>query len=554
MSSRVHTRLSKKDSFYIKTIDHPIMNVNNISVNNKIFSVIFSSFLLTACGTSLNSAHLVKEITPSAELKEIMPAVVIEKEVQVNTTSYRIQKQAAKSYVRSDLLQYMNIDQASLQEAIPNNVNLFESKSPQLLKQLKEVLTSAKLSQVSIVHFGDSHVQLGVAQQITRDYLQGIFGDGGRGLIFPYSIAKTYSQNDYVSRFTGNWQYASSIQEYPKIPLGVGGFVAKTEDLQSSFTMSFNAELPKNNNRIQILYRVRSGKVPVTFYVDNYQYSDVLVPSANNSVPNLLSIDVKDIRDTIHVVFENVQGDKNPLELYGVNIQSSDNNGLVYHNAGVGGANYGAIPAQSYFETQLGTLNPSVVVLDYGTNDILYKNQVASTLEATIINTITKVRTAQPNALIVMMPPQDMFFKGRDITSANDLTQLLRRIALQNNCLFYDWYRISGGRGAMKTWVSYGLGRADHIHLTEKGYALKGYLLAKAFENSVNDINTAPPSFELKDRDAYSVSNWLKASSMPTLNMTTSTATTSKVSKQATPIQKTPASNSKKSQATIKTN
>jgi lysophospholipase L1-like esterase len=251
------------------------------------------------------------------------------------------------------------------------------------------------------------------------------------------------------------------------------------------------------------------------------------------------------------VVFENVQVDKNLIEIYGVNIQSSDNNGLVYHNAGVGGANYGAIPAQSYFETQLGILKPSVVVLDYGTNDILYKNQVASTLEATIINTIAKIRTAQPNALIVMMPPQDMFFKGRDITSANDLAQLLRRIAFQNNCLFYDWYRISGGRGAMKTWVSYGLGRADHIHLTEKGYALKGYLLAKAFENSVNDFNTTPPSFEFKDSDAYSVSNWLKVSSMPPPITTT---TTSKVSKQVAPIKKIPSSNPKKSQATIKTN
>jgi lysophospholipase L1-like esterase len=202
----------------------------------------------------------------------------------------------------------------------------------------------------------------------------------------------------------------------------------------------------------------------------------------------------------------------NFLEIYGLNIESSEN-GITYHNAGVGGANYGAILAQSYFEMQLESLKPSIVILDYGTNDILYTNQVPTNLETKINNTIAKVRSAQPNSIIIIMSPQDMFFKGRDISSAKELNQLLKKLALQNNCLFYDWYGISGGKDAMKPWVSYGIGRTDHIHLTNMGYALKGFLLAQAFENSINFVENMSTSLELKDYNSNSVVSWLKEQS-----------------------------------------
>jgi hypothetical protein len=115
------------------------------------------------------------------------------------------------------------------------------------------------------------------------------------------------------------------------------------------------------------------------------------------------------------------------------------------------------------------------------------------------------------------MPPQNMYFRGKEITTAFNLAQMLRKIALENDCLYYDWYRLAGGEGAMSTWYSYGLARKDHIHLTDKGYALKGYLLAKAFENSVNDSNTLmeakAPLVEVNSEDAHSVSMWLKRES-----------------------------------------
>ena len=73
-----------------------------------------------------------------------------------------------------------------------------------------------------------------------RKKLQLLKEDGGRGMIFPYSIAKTYSQADYTSTFSGNWRSANSIHKNPKIPLGISGFAATTSDTNASFKIIFS--------------------------------------------------------------------------------------------------------------------------------------------------------------------------------------------------------------------------------------------------------------------------------------------------------------------------
>ena len=44
---------------------------------------------------------------------------------------------------------------------------------------------------LNIVHIGDSHIQADVMTNIVRGKLQEAFGNGGLGLVFPYSLLKT---------------------------------------------------------------------------------------------------------------------------------------------------------------------------------------------------------------------------------------------------------------------------------------------------------------------------------------------------------------------------
>jgi len=78
-----------------------------------------------------------------------------------------------------------------------------------------------------------------------------------------------------------------------------------------------------------------------------------------------------------------------------------------------------------------------------------------------------------------------------NIAAAKEFSNMIRRIAREQNCAYYDWYRVSGGQYAMAKWVSARLARPDYIHLSKEGYLLKGRLFTQAFTHTyqrfVND-------------------------------------------------------------------
>ena len=65
-------------------------------------------------------------------------------------------------------------------------------------------------------------------------------------------------------------------------------------------------------------------------------------------------------------------------------------------------------------------------------------------------------------------------------------------IAQANNCLFWNWYDLSGGLGTIKTWANLGYAQTDGIHLTTKGYHLKGQKIFESFENTLLKIEAQP--------------------------------------------------------------
>ncbi|MEJ0030837.1 MAG: hypothetical protein WDO15_10920 [Bacteroidota bacterium] len=76
---------------------------------------------------------------------------------------------------------------------------------------------------ITIAHFGDSHIQPGIFSGEVRKFMQNQKGDGGYGIIFPYSAAKTYSPLDYRTVHYGKWQYSKALEPRPRLPLGVFG-------------------------------------------------------------------------------------------------------------------------------------------------------------------------------------------------------------------------------------------------------------------------------------------------------------------------------------------
>lgn len=455
-------------------------------------------------------------LSPSVRASKSAPAAP---QLQRNAATPWVQEGPAKpAFAWKTLSDLIGAEKAQLMHTfVTPEVNTFEASNAQLLQRLKSKWDAAAQGRLTVLHFGDSHVQGGHAAQMARHKWQSMLGSSGRGMVFPYAIAKTYSQNDYRSTFEGDWVTANSIQVYPKMPLGVSGFVARTSSPQAAFTLQFNQQFEPGAKVLKFFYRASSAAYRLRMQTGDMLWESAL-PGEEGSQGGTQTVEiaVPQLLDTFR--FEVTNTDAKPedtFELHGVSIENTTP-GVVYHNLGVGGAAYAALLSQAYFESQSKVLAPDLVILDWGTNDLIYKNTVPDQLEATIVETIRKVRAEHPDALILLTSVQDTYFRKQPITATWEFAQLIRRLAKENDCLLYDWYRVAGGADAMRTWYAYGLAQPDHVHLSGTGYAIKGELLAQAMLNALNWQKNNPEKTSLwseaqPTEAPRSVSAWLKA-------------------------------------------
>ncbi|MEI8403028.1 MAG: GDSL-type esterase/lipase family protein, partial [Alcaligenaceae bacterium] len=259
-----------------------------------------------------------------------------------------------------------------------------------------------------------------------------------------------------------------------------------------SFTLNFSTAPEPGKKRVKFFYLTTSASYTLRVQSGNFLH-DVVVPGSDAKAKSqMLELSFPEMSDTLRFEIRNTRPESgNFFEVHGVSIENA-NPGVMYHSLGVGSATYGALLAQTYFEEQSARLAPDVIVLDWGTNDLVFKNSIPPELEKNIVQTIQRVKAKHPHALIVLTSAQDINFRGKNVTAAWDFERLVRRLAFENDCLFYDWYRVAGGRGAMRIWTAYGLASPDNIHLTGLGYAIKGELFAQALLNTLGRAKNDP--------------------------------------------------------------
>jgi lysophospholipase L1-like esterase len=342
-------------------------------------------------------------------------------------------------------------------------------------------------SKISIVHLGDSHIQPDIFSGEVRKRLQELKGKGGIGLVFPLSVAKTYTSFDYKSSSTGKWAASRSLESYPKLTLGVFGAAIKTKDQNASFTITFKDALPDNYRRLKIF--CKRERQCFDFSVESggkstFVYSE---PAYGLEVP-FVEVDLPAFGNSVTIKLSKKNPYQSEFEFYGMSLESNSASGLVYHCAGIGGARFNAPLHQKLLAKQLPELKPDLVILDYGTNDFLYDDVIKSELYSEIIAVIDSVRKAAPEASILLTTAQDMYYKNRNVNSSVQFSEMIRKIAKQKNCAFYDWFWISGGLRSITKWAEAGIAQKDRIHLNIPGYRIKGKLFADAIITAISQI------------------------------------------------------------------
>ncbi|MEO0472802.1 MAG: LysM peptidoglycan-binding domain-containing protein, partial [Bacteroidota bacterium] len=104
-----------------------------------------------------------------------------------------------------------------------------------------EMLEKGDLRKINVVHIGDSHLQADWFSGAVRMALQKRFGSAGRGLVFPYRIAKTNSPEDITAYTNASWNTRRTVQSYGKLPIGISGITANTFDSNYALRVSLGA-------------------------------------------------------------------------------------------------------------------------------------------------------------------------------------------------------------------------------------------------------------------------------------------------------------------------
>ncbi len=363
--------------------------------------------------------------------------------------------------------------------------NYVEWTNSELIKPFFEKIKRSHEQKVRILHIGDSHIQFDLVSGTVRNGFQEIFGAGGRGLIFPYSAARTNSPYDYVNYHTGYWENTKNIHYDHSMPVGVSGATIQTTDARSSFKFIFQRGTIQSDFRKIKIYAQQSPKSFALKLVYSAEKEPINI-SLNDSTSTLpyTEILLPQASDTLEFLVEKTAENQKFLQINGILVESDRDKGVLYNSVGINGAGYKSILKQSLFNSHLQALAPDLVVVDLGINDFYIGRFNVEDVKRDITRMIDTIRQAVPNAMIMMADVQDTYRGRYNLLECQLFSQILKQIALQKSCAFYNYYEISGGRYSMVKWLNYGLTQYDRLHLTPKGYRVRGELYKNALLNS----------------------------------------------------------------------
>ena len=85
-------------------------------------------------------------------------------------------------------------------------------------------LEQTKQGKINIVHIGDSHIQADLFTAKIRSQFQNVYGNGGFGFTFPYSVAKTNNSAPIRYSASGSFQSYRNLYADSSKPVGLSGF------------------------------------------------------------------------------------------------------------------------------------------------------------------------------------------------------------------------------------------------------------------------------------------------------------------------------------------
>ncbi len=354
--------------------------------------------------------------------------------------------------------------------------NTFYNKLDTLL------LTGSK--RVSILHIGGSHVQAGhMSHRLRTNFVQ--LSDSmpiERGVIFPFKALKTNSPKSYNITHSGLWEGTRCVKYNGTDTLGISGAAISTQDSTASLAVAFAPydSLEWSFNRLRIMgYASDTLSHPYTVIGED------TIRACYEEATHSYLMDLPMPLDSVCIHFHLPEQAR--FTCTGI-LPEHHPNSLVYHAAGINGADVPAWLRCRYLPGDLQLISPDLAIFGIGINDanVLPERFSPEKFKDNYRQLIRLFKEANPNCALLFITNNDCLLNiGRKYgkrTNPNTakVVKAFKELAEEFGGAVWDQYKIMGGARSSAVWKTNKLMRPDRIHFTAEGYQLIADMLFNA--------------------------------------------------------------------------
>jgi lysophospholipase L1-like esterase len=342
-----------------------------------------------------------------------------------------------------------------------------------------------------ILHYGDSTIASDYISGTMRRRLQARFGDAGHGFILIANPWEWYFHNDVLHYSYGSWTASRLAGPFaPDNMYGLGGVTFSSYGGGAAvFGTSVRSDFGRNVGRYDIYYLEQpgGGNVELTAHgVPVERFST----RGNAKVSRVHSCRVNDGESKL--TLRAVGGGQ--VRLFGVALER-DQPGIVYDALGAHAAMASHWQHQdpAHWKDQLKLRDPSLIVIEYGTNESDLKKLDRDDYERALGRLLDEMAVAAPGVSLLVVAPLDRaeYRSGKVGTKQVilDLVAIQRRVAAAHGAAFWDTFDAMGGSGSMMRWMKTRpqLGGEDLTHPTPRGGEVLGTLLSDALVHAYEE-------------------------------------------------------------------
>ena len=336
---------------------------------------------------------------------------------------------------------------------------------------------------VTILHIGGSHIQAGTfSHQHRSNWLESFAGIvGSRGLLFPFSAAKTNNPYNYGTTYTGEWEMSKNTHANPQFALGLSGMCIVSKDTQASIEIQMRNtdNLYFDFNTVYVLGYCDSGWITPIVQIDD----SVNVEGMYDSSRLAYRFDLEKYVDGFRMVFHMLDSLWEPFYLRGFWLENQLP-GLTYADVGVNGASVPSYLKCRYLENDLSFVKPDLCIFSIGINDASGSNFDTAQFIQNYKELIMRIKSVSPDCAILFTTNNDSYIRVKRAYHNNPngllAQQAFHSLAKYYNTGVWDLFSYMGGLSSMKKWEHDGLAQRDKVHFTSQGYRLLGDLLFNA--------------------------------------------------------------------------